>query len=452
VAAPVPTQAAPTPTPKPEYTPQQIAENLIFFSHSEAQSRGYERNTDPFGMFTEGAHDVARGAEPIPDQLILERSGQEVLDAYKAGIQWAQDSVTKAKAAPISKDEDLSPSFQSIRGEQPAAPAPRRVAPSAPTEAPKPSFLETLSPEEKQGWRQSKEAYEAAGVTSGKQAGYEVPDYIHSLYQEGINSVTQGKTIPSRQQLEEAVGPYNADYFEMGVTKERNKRIKATVMRKPGKTAAEKVLNMAQAEVDAMPKEDMVGQVTPYTPEYETIRAKPGINATRMAKMLGPQLYGDPTNMGQVCIKEVLQNSFDATRTAINDGQITQGDISITISKDGRTLTVKDNGIGMTPQLLGGKFLEIAGTAKEGDKNAGGFGIAKMLFLYANKNIRVSTARDGRIAEMDVTGEQLFAALDDPNEAPNIEIREFDPVDQLAFPDGHGTIIQLTIPEESGDY
>jgi hypothetical protein len=156
--------------------------------------------------------------------------------------------------------------------------------------------------------------------------------------------------------------------------------------------------------------------------------------------------------MGQVCIKEVLQNSFDATRTAINDGQITQGEISITISKDGRTLTVKDNGIGMTPQLLGGKFLEIAGTAKEGDKNAGGFGIAKMLFLYANKNIRVSTARDGRIAEMDVTGEQLFAALDDPNEAPNIEIREFDPVDQLAFPDGHGTIIQLTIPEESGDY
>jgi hypothetical protein len=230
------------------------------------------------------------------------------------------------------------------------------------------------------------------------------------------------------------------------------KQVKAAIQRTPGKTVAEKVLNMAQAEIDAMPKEDMVGQVTPYTPEYETIRAKPGINATRMAKMLGPQLYGDPTNMGQVCIKEVLQNSFDATRTAVRDGQIVQGNIDISVSNDGRTLTVKDNGIGMTPELLGGKFLEIAGTAKEGDKNAGGFGIAKMLFLYANKNIRVSTARDGRIAEMDVTGEQLFAALDDPNQAPDITIRDFDPVDQLAFPDGHGTIIQLTIPEESGDY
>jgi hypothetical protein len=341
VAAPEPTSVA-APTPEPEYTPQQIAEHLTYFSVPEAQSRGYEPNTDRFGMFTEGARDVANGVEPIPDQQILEGLGQEALDAYKAGIQWAQDSVAAAQAAPA------------------------KVAPVSPAK--------------------------------------------------------------------------------------KAKQVKAVIKRKPGKTVAEKVLNMAQAEVDAMPKEDMVGQVTPYTPEYETIRAKPGINATRMAKMLGPQLYGDPTNMGQVCIKEVLQNSFDATRTAINGGQITQGEISITISKDGRTLTVKDNGIGMTPELLGGKFLEIAGTAKEGDKNAGGFGIAKMLFLYANKNIRVSTARDGRIAEMDVTGEQLFAALDDPNQAPNIEIRELEPVDQLAFPDGHGTIIQLTIPKESGDY
>jgi hypothetical protein len=94
---PEPTSVA-APTPKPEYTPQQIAENLIFFSKSEARSRGYEPNTDPFGMFAEGARDVANGLEPIPDQRILEGSGQEALDAYKAGIQWAQDSVAAAQA------------------------------------------------------------------------------------------------------------------------------------------------------------------------------------------------------------------------------------------------------------------------------------------------------------------------------------------------------------------
>lgn len=336
-----------TPSPR-EYTAQEIADNLSTFGSQEAQDRGYEVNSDANSMFREGVRDVQRGVEPLTDEQILQSQGPEVLQAYKEGMQWAQDRIADA-----------------------AKPAPKKAA---------------------------------------------------------------------------------AKPKAVGTTGTKAKQVKATIKRKPGKTAAEKVFNMAQAEVEAMPKEDMVEQTTPYDPEYETIRAKPGINATRMAKMLGPQLYGDPTNMGQVCIKEVLQNSFDATRTAVNDGQIERGAIDIVVSDDGRKLTVKDNGIGMTPELLGGKFLEIAGTAKEGDKNAGGFGIAKMLFLYANKNIRVTTARDGRVAELDVTGEQLFEALDNPEAAPDIEVRDFAGPDFMVFPDGHGTVIQLTIPEEAGEY
>lgn len=91
-------RATPAPEPEPEYTPQQIAENLIAFSGPEARSRGYTPSTAPYRMFTEGARDVARGAEPIPDQQILEGLGQEVLDAYKAGLQWAQGSVAAAQA------------------------------------------------------------------------------------------------------------------------------------------------------------------------------------------------------------------------------------------------------------------------------------------------------------------------------------------------------------------
>ena len=49
-------------------------------------------------MFAEGARDVARGAEPMADEDILENSGQEGLDAYKAGLQWAQGSVAAAQA------------------------------------------------------------------------------------------------------------------------------------------------------------------------------------------------------------------------------------------------------------------------------------------------------------------------------------------------------------------
>jgi hypothetical protein len=94
-----------TSEPEPEYTPQQIAENLTYFSRSEAKSRGYEPNTVPYGMFTEGARDVARGAEPMADEDILAMSGQEGLGPYKAGLQWAQNSVAAAQAAPAAAPE-----------------------------------------------------------------------------------------------------------------------------------------------------------------------------------------------------------------------------------------------------------------------------------------------------------------------------------------------------------
>lgn len=223
--------------------------------------------------------------------------------------------------------------------------------------------------------------------------------------------------------------------------------LKETIDRQPGDTAAEKVFSLAKAQYDQTPKKEIIDQITPYDAQYETIRSTPGMNVERMANMVGWQIYGDPTNMGQTCIKEVLQNSFDATRSAINDGQIEQGKIEVSVSTDGRTLTVKDNGTGMTPGILGGKFLEIAGTAKEGEKNAGGFGIAKMLFLYANKNVRVITARDGKVAELEATGEQLFSSLGNPENAPYINVREIQATDSNLFPNGHGTVIQLTLHE-----
>lgn len=201
---------------------------------------------------------------------------------------------------------------------------------------------------------------------------------------------------------------------------------------------------------------DVLDQWSKQLPEneqaqFETIRSKPGVNAKRLAKMLGPQLYGDPTDMAQISVKEILQNSYDAIKTMLEKNKIDQGRIHIVTDDKNRTITMTDNGSGMTPQILGTKFLEIAGSGKETDRASGGFGIAKMQFLYANKAIHVTTMRDGKVAELNTTGEQLFDALENGEAAPDIQVRNPTEQDNQMFPSGHGTHISLAIPESFKD-
>ncbi len=181
--------------------------------------------------------------------------------------------------------------------------------------------------------------------------------------------------------------------------------------------------------------------------ETETIKSKPGVNARRLAKMLGPQLYGDMKDMGAVSVKEVLQNSFDAIKASLAKGDISQGRIDVDL--DGHKIVMTDNGVGMSPEMLGGKFLQIAGTGKSEDERAsGGFGIAKMLFLYGNNSLRVTTMKDGRVAELNTTGPQLFDSLEDSEKSPDIEVRAPNDEDRYRFPEGHGTRIEMVMPEE----
>jgi hypothetical protein len=145
-----PTQAAPTPVaeeiapaPEPEPTPQQIAKNLIYFSGPEARSRGYTPNTAPYGMFAEGVRDVALGLEPIPDQRVLENSGQEGLDAYKAGLQWAQGSVAAAQA-PAAKAAPKKAAPTPVEAPLPEAYAPILQDYQAIAEKPTPEAMDQL--------------------------------------------------------------------------------------------------------------------------------------------------------------------------------------------------------------------------------------------------------------------------------------------------------------------
>ena len=190
-------------------------------------------------------------------------------------------------------------------------------------------------------------------------------------------------------------------------------------------------------------------------PMYEKIKAKPGANVGRIAAMLGPQLYGSLKNIQEVSVKEMVQNSFDAIKTMIEKGIIDRGNISINVNVNDRSITIKDNGSGMSPDILQNTFFTIAGTNKETEFGSGAFGIAKMLFLYNNQNVEVTTMRDGTISHFVASGEQLKASLDDPSQAPEFDTYDANQYNKTElredFPQGHGTIITVVVPKTYTD-
>jgi len=181
----------------------------------------------------------------------------------------------------------------------------------------------------------------------------------------------------------------------------------------------------------------------------ETIAAQPGMDIERMAKMLGPQLYGDQSEQASITIKELMQNSFDAIKPLLDNKSFDKGRIQLLTDQPNRTISIIDDGSGMSPDTLATKFLEIAGTQKESDIASGGFGIAKMLTLYANKDIHVTTMRDGKVSELNTTGDELMRSLSSKSDQPpiSISIRSPTPEDLIRFPEGHGTHVRITVPE-----
>ena len=187
----------------------------------------------------------------------------------------------------------------------------------------------------------------------------------------------------------------------------------------------------------------------------ETVTTKPSANAKRLAALLGAKLYGDPTDIASVTLKEIFQNSFDAIKPAIERGLLKDGKIAIKLDEKARTITITDNGLGMAANVMGNQFLTIAGTVKETDRASGGLGIAKMLFLFGNEKMEVVSLRDGQLARMVTTGDEVMAALDDPSLAPKITtstdpnvIKQYV---ESTFPDGHGTTLVVQIPKSFKD-
>lgn len=191
----------------------------------------------------------------------------------------------------------------------------------------------------------------------------------------------------------------------------------------------------------------------------KSTKVQPSANVARLAKMLGSKLYGTPDDIARVSLKELFQNSFDAIKEGLEKKNepwhITKGKIDIKADSKTRTISITDNGPGMPTSVMGNQFLQIAGTVKGTSRASGGLGVAKMLFLFENKQLEVVSLRDGVLSRMTTTGEDLKAALDDPDRGPTITTST-DPktvaqYTKTLFPDGHGTSISIQVPESYKD-
>lgn len=106
-----------------------------------------------------------------------------------------------------------------------------------------------------------------------------------------------------------------------------------------------------------------------------------------------------------------MQNAFDAVKIAKSQGDINDAVIDIEINATDRTITVQDNGIGMSPEIVQKAFFTIGGSYK-GDNvdnrlKSGGLGLAKMAFLFSSDFVEVSTVNNGIKTYVKATPEQI---------------------------------------------
>ncbi len=136
------------------------------------------------------------------------------------------------------------------------------------------------------------------------------------------------------------------------------------------------------------------------------------IKVTNVAKIVnnlgGSQLYGDN---GIVPLRELIQNSSDAIRArrVLEEEESSFGDIKIKIGKDnfGQYIEVEDNGIGMSPKVLRGPFLdfgesfwgstlmheELPGLESKGFSSTGKYGIGFFSVFMWGEKVTITSKR-----------------------------------------------------------
>ena len=182
---------------------------------------------------------------------------------------------------------------------------------------------------------------------------------------------------------------------------------------------------------------------SPETPEISGARTdtggvKIGADVKSLGKILGSSLYSG--DIKTIATKELLQNSIDAIRS-----KDAEGHIKVHFDENEHTLTVEDNGKGLTPDEIRTIFTDLGSSGKRGEDAAiGGFGLAKAAPLLGGEFVEVhSVAQDPATGNYFRT--HFEGSPDELLEGVNLNVEEI-PAGNV--PVSTGTKVRVWTPKE----
>ena len=140
-------------------------------------------------------------------------------------------------------------------------------------------------------------------------------------------------------------------------------------------------------------------------------------------------MYSNPLH----CIREYVQNAYDSIRQARRQGLIgdDDGTVKIVVDAESRTLKIRDNGTGLTPEAAVVRLVDIgssqkATSAQESNVNAGFRGIGRMAGISYCDVLRFETS-DGKGRKTIVTFDaKAINKLTETGQAPTTIIQAID--------------------------
>ena len=161
--------------------------------------------------------------------------------------------------------------------------------------------------------------------------------------------------------------------------------------------------------------EPMYSELTGSGSRVGTLTAEADLE--KLYELLGPDIYG--WDIIPTVAKETMQNSADAIEAAQKLGIVKEGKFSFEIDRQSRTVTIKDNGIGMSPEIIQKAFLSMGGSEKQGlgaDESKGGKGLAKMGILGAAESFDLTTVHTAeKTGKKDKDGRAIYRRKKTPS-------------------------------------